>query len=534
MSNGTLSFVIELKEKVSSELAKLKTSVASTKSAFQSSMDSMKSQFASAFTATAIVGAVRSVLAYVGQIKDASESTGIGVERFQALSAAAKQNGVDMGTLAMSVSRLRDVQASVAGNDALENTFKRIGISVDEVQNSNPEQLLQRIAQGIRSTGDSAVAFDIFGRGAAKMLSTLNELADGWDSLTAKFHQGIISETDIENIDRMGDSLDNAGITAKAFGASIIGGISAVADILGRMSTGEGLGEAGTHWADDKTADKRKREELKKQQEEAQIAARKAEQDRKHDELLKKAGVEGAAIGDQFAKSTLSDKEYETRLQEKVNQLASAANEEGLSALERQLRSNEALKASIELLELQKKIKTTEASEWEGQNDKENAEQDAKKKRLVAQSQYQYHSKFDGMSDEEKLKATEGNIATWRKNVAGATNEKDRLSATEGLIGQLQIHDELKKRITEAAGKMDEQKKGDATTRADKIKAAQENISKVGERHVSGAGLGDVFSRMYDMKKGRTPSDSAAQQTAENTKIIAENTKLLRQLGVVQ
>lgn len=41
----------------------------------------------------------------------------------------------------MSVSRLRDVQASVAGNDALENTFKRIGISVDEVQNSNPEQL---------------------------------------------------------------------------------------------------------------------------------------------------------------------------------------------------------------------------------------------------------------------------------------------------------------------------------------------------------------------------------------------------------
>lgn len=85
MSNGTLSFVIELKEKVSSELAKLKTSVASTKSAFQSSMDSMKSQFASAFTATAIVGAVRSVLAYVGQIKDASESTGIGVERFQAL-----------------------------------------------------------------------------------------------------------------------------------------------------------------------------------------------------------------------------------------------------------------------------------------------------------------------------------------------------------------------------------------------------------------------------------------------------------------
>jgi hypothetical protein len=39
---------------------------------------------------------------------------------------------------------------------------------------------------------------------------------------------------------------------------------------------------------------------------------------------------------------------------------------------------------------------------------------------------------------------------------------------------------------------------------------------------------------MYDVKKGRTPSDAAAQQTADNTRIIAENTAQLKQLGAVQ
>jgi len=160
-------------------------------------------------------------------------------------------------------------------------------------------------------------------------------------------------------------------------------------------------------------------------------------------------------------------------------------------------------------------------------------EDDARKKRLVSESQYRYHSQYDSMSDEDKLKATNRNIETWRNSRAGATTEKDRQAATEGLIGQLQIRDELKKRIADAAGKMDEKKKEDLLSRADRIKSAQENISKANERRVGGD-LAGYFQRMADLRHGRDPKDDASRMTAENTRIIAENTKLLKDLGVVR
>jgi hypothetical protein len=164
----------------------------------------------------------------------------------------------------------------------------------------------------------------------------------------------------------------------------------------------------------------------------------------------------------------------------------------------------------------------------------EQEEGKAKRERLVIESQRRYHEQYDPLSDQDKLARTEKNIGSWKKNLSESTTEKDRLSATQRLEEQLQERDRLRQRIGEAAGRVPEKKAEEARTRADNIKSAQGNIAQARERSVSGAGIGDVFSRMYDIRKGRSPDDQAAQQTAENTRIIAENTALLKNLGVVK
>lgn len=161
-------------------------------------------------------------------------------------------------------------------------------------------------------------------------------------------------------------------------------------------------------------------------------------------------------------------------------------------------------------------------------------EDKARRERLVIESQRRYHEKYDPLSDKDKLSVTERNIGNWKKNLSGASTEKERLDATQKLEEQLKERDQLKKRIADAGLKADEKKGADGAARADKIKSAQDNIAQARQRNVGGAGIGDVFSRMYDIRKGGSPSDQAAKQTADNTRIIAENTALLKQLGVVQ
>jgi len=150
---------------------------------------------------------------------------------------------------------------------------------------------------------------------------------------------------------------------------------------------------------------------------------------------------------------------------------------------------------------------------------------DDEKQVQVAKRKYDYGQ----MDPKAQLAQTEREIEQTRRAAASKKiNPEERSALQRDYYERLAPErDRLKKEIAVPDLKAE-------GTRADKIKAAQDNISTARKRQVSGASMGDVFSRMHDIQKGRTPQDAAAQQTAENTKIIAENTNLLRQLGVVK
>lgn len=528
--NEKLSFIVELKQTVDQEIAKIKRAAVETKSSVSSAFSSIKGYIVGAFTVTAVTAFARSVLDYVGKIKDAAAATGISTTQFQALSMVARENGVEMDTLVMSLGRLRDIQGSIGSDTQLQDTFTRLGIAIGDVESADPDVLLQRIAKSIRDTGDASAAFDIFGRNAARLIPVLDELADGWDSMVERTRNGLISEEDIAYIDRMGDAMDNAGTMAKSWAANVIGAVVDISAVLGRMSAGSGLQGAFHEEGQERYNQKKAAEEKKARDKELreQLARKRAAAEESRN--LGKAKDEGAALTDQFAKSNLSAKDYEARMQQRVNDLVAEANREGLTALQRQTAQNEALKASLELLEAQKRVKS-EADEADNKKQRA-AEQMNRQLELNASTNEKIRDyRVSKMTPEKQLKVVESDIARDRKELnAGPLTPKRRAELVDNLIESDRKRGALRKEIEESSSKG----KGDAGSRAEKIKAAQENIAKARQRSVGGEDLAGYFQRVSDLRRGKAPQDNAAQQTAENTRIIAENTAALKEMGVAK
>lgn len=518
--NGKITFVAEIKERVAAELENVKRTVSSTKSTFQSAMGSIRGYIAGAFTVTAATAFARSMINYVSQVKDGADAAGMSTTRFQALTMAARNNGVEIGRVVSGMSRLQDVQSSIGEDKSLQESFDKLGISIRDVQSLSPDDLLQRIASSVRSTGNSAIVFDVFGRGASRLLSTLNELADGWDSLVAKTSAGIISEDSIERIERMGDTLENAKTVSMAFGAQIGTTLADVASWFGKISTGLSAGGAFKELADDQNEMAAARSKREKAMADAKAVAVKAQQERKDAAALGVAKGKASDLGTQFQKASLSDKQYEAVLQAKVNTLVEQANADGLSALDRQLKQNAALEASIELLELQKQLKADA--------DRETA--DAKKRREEGQladkesAEVMRKSAYDKLKPQDQLKATESNMRRLKAQLgAGPMTPEARRDAIKQLDQEDRERTRLKKSIADDAS-------ASAKNRSEKLQAAQDAISDARRPRIESASLREYQQRASAIAHGKAPRDSAAEQTAANTRIIAENTKRIAEL----
>jgi hypothetical protein len=166
-----------------------------------------------------------------------------------------------------------------------------------------------------------------------------------------------------------------------------------------------------------------------------------------------------------------------------------------------------------------------ELDEWSAKYDahyaaQEQAEKDAEDAANEAQAQY----KYSRMTPGEKLAETEKKIAKAESDFAGEKDSQKREA----------IRSETYRTLLPERDKLQLQIEGSADDRAAKIQAARDNIAGASQRRVGGSSIGDIFTRANDLRHGRSPTDSAALQTAQNTKIIADNITLLKDLGAVQ
>ncbi len=143
------------------------------------------SLFASGMARLAIGAGALKVFASVGtELRDLSIQTGITVEGLQTLAATARRNGSSMEELVHGVGKMeRFLVQAAEGGAAANQELSRMGLTISELANLNPDQQFTRIAEAISAIENpaerTARAMAIFGRGGATLIPTLQALAGG-------------------------------------------------------------------------------------------------------------------------------------------------------------------------------------------------------------------------------------------------------------------------------------------------------------------------------------------------------------------
>jgi len=135
----------------------------------------------------ALVAFGKGAIALGDQIKDLSDATGFSVERIAALNEAFINGGGSSESASQALSKfaltLEDLRD---GNDKTLASFNKLGISLTDIKNRNPEQLFQLVAEKLAGVTDEsqrlAIAQEILGKsfkGVNVDASFVKTLADG-------------------------------------------------------------------------------------------------------------------------------------------------------------------------------------------------------------------------------------------------------------------------------------------------------------------------------------------------------------------
>ena len=193
----------------------------------------------------AISGMVASAVHMGGEMADLSIKTGVSVEQLSRFSTVAKLSGTDMDTVAGVMKKLSISAVEAAtGNDKLANVYKALGLSVQELRQLSPDELMIRVAQGIRGI-DPKIMQDLLaqigGKNASSALSFMRELNERLDDTHVKISTQFAADAKEfeDNMVLMGAA---AGGFGRALASQVLPQLNSLMDTLRNASkNGEGF-----------------------------------------------------------------------------------------------------------------------------------------------------------------------------------------------------------------------------------------------------------------------------------------------------
>lgn len=116
-------------------------------------------------------------------MRNLSTMTGFSVETLSVLDVRARQAGSSIEGMRTGITQLARTQVEAArGNDTYAAMFDRIGISITDLQRLSPEEMFERVAQGldrVESAGEKmALAQQLMGRSGAQLIPVLKDVAE--------------------------------------------------------------------------------------------------------------------------------------------------------------------------------------------------------------------------------------------------------------------------------------------------------------------------------------------------------------------
>jgi len=127
---------------------------------FDSMAKGIGASMAAAFTVGAVVNAAKSLLDFAGQLQDQADALGVSTDKLQGLQGALAQSGVSaekftkgMATLAQNIDQAKNDTGTA------RDSFEALGITFANIANDSPDELILKIADGLKNAKDPAAAF---------------------------------------------------------------------------------------------------------------------------------------------------------------------------------------------------------------------------------------------------------------------------------------------------------------------------------------------------------------------------------------
>lgn len=165
-------------------------------------------------------GGVREFMTQGGALADMSDRTGASAETLTSLGYAAKQTGVDLGSLEAGMRGMAKLTGALAGgNEQAAATLAKLGISSSAFLAASPEQRFGMLADGLSRISDpglkASLAMKTLGKAGVDLLPMLKDGSSGLDAFRAEAERlGLIIGSDqVEAADKLGDAYD--GLTAQ-------------------------------------------------------------------------------------------------------------------------------------------------------------------------------------------------------------------------------------------------------------------------------------------------------------------------------
>lgn len=187
----------------------------------------IKQAIVGAFGVVAIEQFAHSVVATATRIKDLSEQFGVTTEEVQQLDYAASKVGLQFEDWGAALIKIGKAREAAAGDQKIRDLFATFGQSWSKVNNAgitNNEILVSILqhSKGISANARERAELDeLAGKKAEKLLALQEQIA------AAKKDAPIISDADIEAIDKMEKGLHRVWLQVKALAATKLGNILA-------------------------------------------------------------------------------------------------------------------------------------------------------------------------------------------------------------------------------------------------------------------------------------------------------------------
>lgn len=211
---------------------------------------------AAGFTIGAVTSAISQGLEYASSLGEVAQQLGVTTTALQEYRYAATQTGIAEGEMDASLAKLsRTIGEAKQGSAPLQAAFAKIGITMDELAGKDTGEVMRMIAEGLKTLPDpaerAAVAVDLLGRGAQKLMPLLNEGRTGIDAYAkaAKDLGIVIDEAAIKKADEAADTMSKLNTVLQARIAGVVaensGAIIKLAESLGTLA-GKALGVVGS------------------------------------------------------------------------------------------------------------------------------------------------------------------------------------------------------------------------------------------------------------------------------------------------